>query len=175
MATHSSTLAWKIPWMEEPGRLQSMGSQRVGHDWGTSLSFSIVPFGEGNGNPLQFLPGESHGQRGLVGYSLWGCKELDMTKQLTHTHTHTYIYIYVETHACITDTRVDKINLFYEYIILMSLNASKVNNIILYFFHLTLYQLRGSSSVMLWKEERQKLTLFCTIYPQSILQGDSHK
>ena len=32
MATHSSTLAWTIPWMEEPGRLQSMGSQRVGHD-----------------------------------------------------------------------------------------------------------------------------------------------
>ena len=32
MATHSSTLAWKIPWMEKPGRLQSMGSQRVGHD-----------------------------------------------------------------------------------------------------------------------------------------------
>ena len=40
MATHSSTLAWKIPWMEEPGRLQSMGSQRVGHDWATSLSLS---------------------------------------------------------------------------------------------------------------------------------------
>ena len=39
MAPHSSTLAWKIPWMEEPGRLQSMGSQRVGHDWETSLSF----------------------------------------------------------------------------------------------------------------------------------------
>ena len=32
MATHSSILAWKIPWMEEPGRLQSMGSQRVGHN-----------------------------------------------------------------------------------------------------------------------------------------------
>jgi len=42
MATHSSTLAWKIPWMEEPGRLQSMGSQRVGHDWATSLSFSFL-------------------------------------------------------------------------------------------------------------------------------------
>ena len=41
MATHSSTLAWKIPWMEEPGRLQSMGSQRVGHDWVTSLSFFL--------------------------------------------------------------------------------------------------------------------------------------
>ena len=38
MATHSSILAWKIPWTEEPGRLQSMGSLRVGHDWATSLS-----------------------------------------------------------------------------------------------------------------------------------------
>ena len=37
MATHSSILAWKIPWTEEPGRLQSMGSQRVGYDWATSL------------------------------------------------------------------------------------------------------------------------------------------
>ena len=40
MATHSSTLAWKIPWMEEPGTLQSMGLQRVGHDWATSLHHS---------------------------------------------------------------------------------------------------------------------------------------
>ena len=51
MAPHSSTLAWKIPWMEEPGRLQSMGSLRVGHDWATSLSLSCI--GEGNGNPVQ--------------------------------------------------------------------------------------------------------------------------
>ena len=41
MATHSSTLAWKIPWTEEPGRLLSMGSHRVGHDWATSLSLFI--------------------------------------------------------------------------------------------------------------------------------------
>jgi len=40
MATHSSILAWRIPWMEEPGGLQSMGSQRVGHDWATSLHFT---------------------------------------------------------------------------------------------------------------------------------------
>ena len=40
-ATHSSTLAWRIPWREEPGRLQSMGSKRVGHDWATSLSLSF--------------------------------------------------------------------------------------------------------------------------------------
>ena len=39
MATHSSILAWKIPWTEEPGRLQSMGSQRVGHDWATELNW----------------------------------------------------------------------------------------------------------------------------------------
>ena len=49
MAPHSSTLAWKIPWTKEPGRLQSMGSLRVGHDWATSLS----RIGEGNVNPLQ--------------------------------------------------------------------------------------------------------------------------
>ena len=46
---HSSTLAWKIPWMEEPGRLQSMELLRVEHDWATSLSC----IGEGNGNPHQ--------------------------------------------------------------------------------------------------------------------------
>ena len=51
MAPHSSTLAWKIPWMEEPGGLQSMRSLRVGHDWVTSVSLSCI--GEGNGNPLQ--------------------------------------------------------------------------------------------------------------------------
>ena len=39
MATHSRTIAWKIPWTEEPGRLQSMGSQRVGHDCASSLHF----------------------------------------------------------------------------------------------------------------------------------------
>ena len=49
MAPHSSTLAWKIPWTEEPGGLQSMGLLRVGDNRETSLSC----FGEGNGNPLQ--------------------------------------------------------------------------------------------------------------------------
>ena len=49
VASHSSTLAWEIPWTEEPGGLQSMESRRVGHDWVTSLSC----FEEGNGNPLQ--------------------------------------------------------------------------------------------------------------------------
>ena len=51
MTTHSSILAWRIPWTEEPGRLQSTGSLRVGHDWVTSLSLSCI--GEGNDNSLQ--------------------------------------------------------------------------------------------------------------------------
>ena len=132
IATHFSTLAWKMPWAEEPGRLQSMESLRVRHDWVTHFHSSLSCIGEGNGNPLQcsclenprdggawwaaiygvaqsqtwlkrlsssssplirikglwklpderdwpwgklglvqvFLPGEFHGQRSLVGYSL---------------------------------------------------------------------------------------------------------
>ena len=53
MVPHSSTLAWKIPWMEEPGRLKSMGSRRVRHDYLLHFHFSLSCIGEGNGNPLQ--------------------------------------------------------------------------------------------------------------------------
>ena len=98
IATHSSTLAWKIPWMEEPRRLQLMGLQRVGHNWVTSFYSSVFlsSFWRRKWQPIPvFLPGESHGQRGLVGYSLWGCKESDMTNQLTHTHTITILKICV--------------------------------------------------------------------------------
>ena len=51
MAPHSSTPAWKIPWTEEPGRLQSMGSLRVGHDWATSLSLSTFMHGRRKWQP----------------------------------------------------------------------------------------------------------------------------
>ena len=81
MATHSSTLAWKIPWMKEPGRLQSMGSLRVGHDWATSLSLFTFMHWRRKWQPTPvFLPGESQGQWGLVGCHLWGHTESDMTK-----------------------------------------------------------------------------------------------
>ena len=53
MTPHSSILAWKIPWMEEPGRLQSMGTRRVGRDWVTSLSLFTFMHWRGSGNPLQ--------------------------------------------------------------------------------------------------------------------------
>ena len=70
MAPHSSTLAWKIPWAEEPGRLQSMGSLRVGHDWATSLSLSCI--GEGNGNPLQCSCLENPRDRGAWWAAVYG-------------------------------------------------------------------------------------------------------
>ena len=53
LAPHSSTLAWKIPWMEEPGRLQSMGSLGVRQTERLHFHFSLSCIGEGNGNPLQ--------------------------------------------------------------------------------------------------------------------------
>ena len=63
MATHSSTLAWKIPWTEEPGRLQSMGSLGVGHNWATSFSlFTFMQWRRKWQLTLVFLPGESQGR-----------------------------------------------------------------------------------------------------------------
>ena len=86
MSTYSSTLAWKTPWMEEPGGLQSMASQSW--TWLNDFAFflSIVPFGEGNGNPLQCSCLENPMDRGAWwGCGLWRCKESDTAKQLTHT------------------------------------------------------------------------------------------
>ena len=81
MAPHSSTLAWKMPWMEEPGRLQSMGSLRVGHDWATLLSFfTFMHWGRKWQPTPVFLPGESQGRGSLVGCHLWGRTESDTTE-----------------------------------------------------------------------------------------------
>ena len=81
MAPHSSTLAWKIPWMEEPGGLQSMGSLRVGHDWATSLSlFTFLHWRRKWQATPVFLPGESQGWGSLVGCRLWGRTGSDTTE-----------------------------------------------------------------------------------------------
>ena len=81
MAPHSSTLAWRIPWMEEPGGLQSMGSLRVGHNWATSLSLITFMHWTRKWQPTPvFLPGESQGRGSLVGYRLWGRTESDTTE-----------------------------------------------------------------------------------------------
>ena len=79
MATHSSTFAWKIPWTEEPGRLQSMGLLGVGHLSVTSL-FTFMHWRRKWQPTPVFLPGESQGWGSLVGCRLWGCTELDTTE-----------------------------------------------------------------------------------------------
>ena len=80
MAPHSSTLAWKIPWTEEPGVLQSMGSLAVGHDRATLLSLVTFMHWRRKWQPTPvFLPGESQGRRSLVGCCLWGRTESDTT------------------------------------------------------------------------------------------------
>ena len=90
MAPHSSTLAWKIPWMEEPGRLQSMESLRVRHDWATSLSLFTFIHWRRKWQPTPvFLPRESQGRGSLVGCRLWGHTESDTTEATYQQQQHT--------------------------------------------------------------------------------------
>ena len=77
----SSTLAWKIPWMEEPGRLQPMGSLRVGYDWATSLSLLTFMHWRRKWQPTPvFLSRESQGWGNLMRCRLWGLIESDTTE-----------------------------------------------------------------------------------------------
>jgi len=107
MATHSSTLAWKIPWTEEPGRLQSMGSRRVRHDSATSLLLFTFMHWRRKWQPSPvFLPGESQGRQSLVGCHLHAspwvgklshgpntahCLFVDKVL-LEHSHAHSFTY-----------------------------------------------------------------------------------
>ena len=78
MAPNSSTLAWKIPWTEEPGRLQSMGSLRVRNARATSLLLFTFMHWRRKWQPTPvFLPGESQGRGSLMGCRLWGHTESD--------------------------------------------------------------------------------------------------
>ena len=89
MAPHSSTLAWKIPWTEEPGRLQSMGSQRVRHTWATSLSLFTFMHWRRKWQPTPvFLLGKSQGRGSLVGCHLWGRTESDTTEATEQQNSH---------------------------------------------------------------------------------------
>ena len=72
MAPHSSALAWKILWMEEPGRLQSTGSQRVRHDWATSLSLFTFMHWRGKWQPLQCSSLENPRDRGAWWAAVYG-------------------------------------------------------------------------------------------------------
>ena len=89
MAPHSSTLAWKISWTEEPGRLQPMGLGRIGHDLATSLSLFSCMHWRRKWQPAPvFLSEESQGQWSLMGCRLWGCTESDMTEATQQQQQH---------------------------------------------------------------------------------------
>ena len=107
VATHSSTLAWKIPWMEEPGGLQSMGLLRVGHDWsnlaaaaaGKDRRWKEKGMTEDkmvgwhywfNGHKFEFTPGVGDGQEDLAYCSPWGCKESGTTEWMNWTELMVY-------------------------------------------------------------------------------------
>ena len=96
MAPHSITPAWKIPWMEEPGRLQSMGSLRVGHDWVTSLSLFTFMHWKRKWQPTPvFLPGESQGRGSLVACRLWG------SHRVRHNWSDLAVYVCVCVCVCV--------------------------------------------------------------------------
>ena len=91
MAPHSSTLAWKIPWTEEPGRLQSMRLLRVGHDWATSLWLFTFMHWRRKWQPTPvFLPGESQGRGSLVGCCLWVAQSQTRLKWLSSSSSGSY-------------------------------------------------------------------------------------
>ena len=90
MAPHSSTLAWRIPWTEEPGRLQTMGSLRVGNDWATSLSLFLSCIGEGNGTPLQYSCLENPRDGGAWWAAVYGvAQSRTRLKQLSSSSSNT--------------------------------------------------------------------------------------
>ena len=101
MAPHCSTLAWKTPWMEEPGRLQSMESLRVGQDWMTSLSLFTFMHWRRKWQPTPvFLPGESQGRGSLMGCPLWGrtrLKRLSSSSNRFHWTTHNHHTMHLRT------------------------------------------------------------------------------
>ena len=80
MASHSSTLAWKIPWTEEPDRLQSLGLLRVDTTERLHFPFSLSCIGEGNGNPLQCSCLENPRDRGAWWAAVYGVSEWDTTE-----------------------------------------------------------------------------------------------
>ena len=106
MAPHSSTLAWKIPWTEEPGRLQPMGSLGVGHDWANSLSlFTFMHWRRKRQPTPVFLPGESQGRGSLVGCLLWGHTESNTTEVTQQQHKYISLY-FIHTHGAAARNKV---------------------------------------------------------------------
>ena len=99
MAPHSSTLAWKIPWMEEPGRLQSMGSLESDTTERLRFHFSLSCIGEGNGNPLQCSCLENPRDRGAWSATIYGvAQSWTRLKCLSSSSSNYRVVIYFTCH-----------------------------------------------------------------------------
>ena len=139
MATHSSTLAWKIPWMEEPGGLQSMGSLTVGHDF--TFTFTFMHWRRKWQPTPVFLAGGSQGQGSLLGCRLWGCTESDTTEatQQQQQHIHTCAYLKIQKEIC------NHFNIYSHYMLgHIQLNIyyhqdEEIGNVDFFLFHTLLY------------------------------------
>ena len=101
MSTHSSTLSWKIPWTEGPGRLQSMGSLGVGYDWVTSLSLFTFMHWRRKWQPTPvFLPGESHGW-GAWWAAVYGvAQSWTRLKRLSSSSSRKYLWVLLVIFMC---------------------------------------------------------------------------
>ena len=107
MAPHSSTRAWKIPWTEEPGRLQSMGSLRIGHDWATSLSLFTFMHWRRNWQPTPvFLPGESQGRDAWWAAVYGVAQSWTRLKQLSSSSFCLWIFFILPGKEEITDNHI---------------------------------------------------------------------
>ena len=100
MAAHSSTLAWKIPWMEEPGGLQFMGSLRVGTTERLHFHFSLSCTGEGNGNPLQSSCLENPRDGGAWWAAVYGVAQSRTRLEWLSSSSSIYIYVRVYVRIC---------------------------------------------------------------------------
>ena len=125
MATHSNTRAWRTPWTEEPGRLQSMGSLRVRHDWATSLSLFTFMQWRRKWQPTPvFLPGESQGWGSLVGWRLWVAKNRTRLKQFSiHTHN---TRKYFQNHYTKLPSLINPFRKVQDFLVLSALNLFRV-------------------------------------------------
>ena len=140
MAPHSSTVAWTIPWMEEPGRLQSMESLRVGHDPATSLSLFTFMHWRRKWQPTPvFLPGESQGRGSPVGCSPWGRTELDTTKATQQQQQQSYLFLCLEICYSFLFPKVDQnawTSLALPSLMIVSASLFPVLFVILLFLHI---------------------------------------
>ena len=140
MAPHSSTLAWKIPWVEEPGRLQSMGLRRVEHHWATSLSLFTFMHWRRNGNPLQCSCLENPRDGGAWWAAVYGvAQSRTRLKRLSSSSSSLYMSIPTPSLCLLQPSPLCDHSLFSWYDIHVMLCHCKWHNFILFYGWIIFY------------------------------------